>query len=867
MAGTGLSVSQDTAFQQSAPAGNRPLSSLRTANDLQAKFNMLVANRGYHEREWKVNLAFYKGRQYTFWNARTRRIETLPVEDGEKPRYRVRLVSNQIAPGVRGHIARLLKTKPQMMATPGSGSMSDLQAAQMCERLLEYWWDDFKLDDSLEEALIWADVTGQGFWKIDWDEGAGKQMSFVIDPNGSPILDDSLKEEFAAQLAQVGLQPQTQVVYMGDICVTVISPFDLVLDPSARQFKDCKFAFQVTYVDPDTLQAQYGVRLQPDSITAPPDIGLPFGNIDQQPMDVRKVITGYFVPQPALPKGRIVTWSGNHILRDSAWDLPFNSLPFVKFGGVRIPGELYDTSVVSQAIPIQKELNRTISQIVEFKNLTVRPQWKSPIGSLRQRRTDEPGAIWEYNPIGPQGLGPEPLSQEQLPAYVFTHLENIQARLDIIFGATEVTQGTVPPNVEAGIAIDLLQEMATDKDAPQIRLIEISLEQAGRMMLQLAKRYYIEPRIMRIRGSGGSYQVYQYTKSDLDGSVDVQVETGSGLPRTRAGRQSRIMEFISQGIIAPDQAYKYLDIADLKGLQAQFALDEDQAYREHDKLNTGQPISPVNVYEAQQQIQNLQEELAEIYGPPSGYEDPSAPPWDDPNAPPNPDSGQPFQNWDDFNDWAQNRMQQAAVQANMIDNHSVHIDVHARFMKSTEYQALDVQIQEQYVQHIQSHYNILFTLPSSTQGEAPKINLQIKSTVGPTVQSKILEKAGVFVTPQDAQEPPLESWVTDNLNQPAAQDGANAPPDPTLLNEWATTMAESEGKMAQQVQQNNAQAHQSSVQAETSVLSQQQDARHKEEKHQMEMQILQARLANEKKKSSMKPQSAKPKARPSGRSK
>lgn len=838
----GNDFADSTAFQQSAPAGDRPLSSLSTANDLQRKFDALVSNRGYHEREWKVNLAFYKGRQYTFWNVRTRRIETLPVEDGEKPRYRVRLVSNQIAPGVRSHIARLLKTKPQMMATPGSGSMSDLQAAQMCERLLEYWWDDFKLDDSLEEALVWADVAGQGYWKIDWDEGAGKQMTFVVAPDGSPILDDSLKEEFASQLAQVGLQPQQQVVYMGDICVSTISPFDLVLDPSARQFKDCKYAFEVCYVDPDTLKAQYGVNLPPNAITGPPDLGLPFGNIDQQPMDVRKVITGYFVPQPALPKGRIVTWSGGHILRDTPWDLPFNELPFIKFPGVRVPGELYDTSLTTQAIPIQKELNRTVSQIVEFKNLTVRPQWKSPIGSLRQRRTDEPGAIWEYNPIGPAGLGPEPLTQESLPSYVFTHLENIQGRLDAIFGSTEVTQGTVPPNVEAGIAIDLLQEMATDKDAPTIRLIEIALERAGRMMLQLAKKFYIEPRVMRIRGSGGSYQVYQFTKSDLDGSVDVQVETGSGLPRTRAGRQSRIMEFIQQGIIAPDQAYKYLDIADLKGLQAQFALDEDQAYREHDKLNTGQPISPVNVYEAEQQIQQLQEELVEIYGPPGGL----GAPWSDPNAPPNPDTGQPFQSWEEFGEWAQNRMQQAAVQANMIDNHAVHIDVHSRFMKSTEYQSLEVDIQEQYVQHIQSHYNILFTLPSSTQGEAPKINLQIKSTAGPTVQSKILEKAGVFVTPQDSSEPPLDSWVSDNLNQPEAQLAANQPPDPNILNEWATTIAESQAKVVQQTNAQNAQALQSSVATETDVLGKQQTARHAEEKHQMEMQILKAKLANEK---------------------
>src|SRR5690349_23869906 len=49
----------------------------------------------------------------------------------------IRIVSNQITPGIQSVVARYLKTKPRMMATPGSGSYKDLQAAQMSERLLD----------------------------------------------------------------------------------------------------------------------------------------------------------------------------------------------------------------------------------------------------------------------------------------------------------------------------------------------------------------------------------------------------------------------------------------------------------------------------------------------------------------------------------------------------------------------------------------------------------------------------------------------------------------------------------------------------------------------------------------------------------
>ena len=53
-----------------------------------------------------------------FYNRKSRRIESLPTDEGDKPRYRVRLMSNQIAPNTQSLLARLVKSKPQFFATP-----------------------------------------------------------------------------------------------------------------------------------------------------------------------------------------------------------------------------------------------------------------------------------------------------------------------------------------------------------------------------------------------------------------------------------------------------------------------------------------------------------------------------------------------------------------------------------------------------------------------------------------------------------------------------------------------------------------------------------------------------------------------------
>jgi hypothetical protein len=155
---------------------------LTTVDALNKKVDQLRRFRQPLENQWKLNLAFYKGKQYAYFNRATRRLESLPIDDGEKPRYRVRLVSNQIITGATSLLSKLTKTRPEFYAEPGSGGDADIKAAQMAETLFEYWWDDLFLDDMLEEALLWAIIAGQGWWRMSWDAQAGKSMTFCLDP-------------------------------------------------------------------------------------------------------------------------------------------------------------------------------------------------------------------------------------------------------------------------------------------------------------------------------------------------------------------------------------------------------------------------------------------------------------------------------------------------------------------------------------------------------------------------------------------------------------------------------------------------------------------------------------------------------------
>ena len=716
------------------------------ATSLVSRVEELQRGRDLLERAWKINLSFYKGKQYVFYNKRTRRIESLATEDGDKPRYRVRIVANQIAPNSMGLLARLTKSKPQFFATPTSAGYENQKATQVAENLLEHWWSKFSLSEKREEAMLWSIIAGNGFWKISWDDKVGSSVKLMVDPvNGNPIIDPLVERLFRENLDSMNVeydQFETEV-FEGDIRVDVISPFNVFLDDSAQVFEDCKYAFCSHPMGVDEVYNRFGIRLKPNAINRYPDESLPGAysfSSGQTKENVREIFYGYFVPSAAMPEGRVVafTKSPDIILYDSPWPYPFNELPLVKFPGLRIPGQLWDTSVVEQAVPLQKELNRTLSQLIEYKNLTLKPQMLAPVGSLRQRMTDEPGAIFEYNPVA--GKVPEAIPLPGLPSYVVQHLADMGQRLKDVFGLTEVMQGTVPPNVEAGVAIDLLQEAATDRLAPQILMMEKALERAGNLMLNLAQEYYTEPRLMMLNGGAGSKpRVEQFEHADILSGLQIKVEAGSGLPRTRAGKQARVFQMLNMGLISPTKAYKYLDLADFDNLQAQFQADEDQAMREHDKLIDGMVINVSAARDAEAQMMNQMQ-----------------------NPEFDPETGEPMQ-------MDPNMLQQsmdAGLQPLPFENKATHLETHGAYMKSQEFELLPPDVQGRFYKHFELTQQAL-AAESNPPVEAPRVSLQLRGAVGPTVGSKMLNQAGVEnVTPEELLEPPLDTVVIDNKDKP-----------------------------------------------------------------------------------------------------
>jgi hypothetical protein len=261
----------------------------------------------------------------------------------------------------------------------------------------------------------------------------------------------------------------------------------------------------------------------------------------------------------------------------------------VKFPGIERPNSVYDEPRVTFSRPLQKELNNLVSKVAMHANLTLKPQMVAPIGSLRQRLTDEPGIVLEYAPI--QGLAPEWRQMPSLPGYVFEYVQQIQQRLDRLFNLMPSERSQLPARADSGQLLDLMQEAVSDQIAPEIARMEIALARAGMLMVALAQQYYSEDRLITIQGPGGSTQAIKFKNADIKGGFSFHAEAGSGLPRTRAGQTQQILEMVQAGALPMNEALPYLPVAGLKAVQAKLQANEEFAQRKIEKLMKGQPLN------------------------------------------------------------------------------------------------------------------------------------------------------------------------------------------------------------------------------------------------------------------------------------
>jgi hypothetical protein len=333
--------------------------------------------------------------------------------------------------------------------------------------------------------------------------------------------------------------------------------------------------------------------------------------------------------------------------------------------------------MIEDVIPLQKEINRSRSQIVENRNATAKSGYFVQQGAVDLNKwTSKPGQLIE---IKPGFKEPVPIPIPPMPNYLETEKAAYADDIEDITGQHQVSKGNAPSGVTAATAINFLQERDDSYLAPVYASIEKGIQSVAWQSLQLAQQFWDEPRLIKTIGPDQSSSAKWLQGSDLKNGTDIRIETGSALPVSKAARVALVMDMMNRGFLPPAQGFDLMDLPNMQAFYDVSKVDERQAKRENVALAE---VDPKQVEKAMEEADELKQQYLQQHG----FQDEN-------QARTDPVVAQFLDKLDapmmPVNDW---------------DNDQVHIQFHENFMKSQRWTRLDPAIQQQFIKHDNAHH-------------------------------------------------------------------------------------------------------------------------------------------------------------------
>jgi hypothetical protein len=306
---------------------------------------------------------------------------------------------------------------------------------------------------------------------------------------------------------------------------------------------------------------------------------------------------------------------------------------------------------------------------------------------------------------------PRPLDLQPLPSYVLQEIDRLQQDMDDISGQHEISRGQNPSQVTAATALSFLQEQDESKLYYSIASIEEMVEKIGKHYLKFVIQYWDVPRMVRVTGTDGAFEAAQWKGSELRGNVDIRVESGSALPKSKAAKQAFLMDVFKMGAIEAPMFLELLDLGGIEKAYEDFLVDKRQAQRENFKMKA------------------IAEDPSFVMATKMSDQ-----------------TGEPF---DAVN-------MGFAIPANNWDNHQLHIMIHNAFRKTQGFEMLPEAVKTIFEAHVTMHniaaqQGVMSQLPSGENG--PVIG-------GPPVD------------PNAPQDPNAQQGLPPQGQPPAAPQGA-----------------------------------------------------------------------------------------------
>jgi hypothetical protein len=612
---------------------------------------------------------FYRGNQYVYRSSDgyLTNQSTVTNPDGSgKPRHRYRQVRNLIVDVVAHEVSAASQRTPTYEVVPSTVEDEDISAARLSQKVLLYGYDKWNIRKAVETTVTNAVVADEGYAWPYWDSSVG------------PFFKEG-----------------GETIGQGEIRIGLFGPNEVFWEPGVK-FENSRWIAVEQARPPEEVMALEDYSGPPNLTPDARSVSDTRYTRSNNPQEAELALTTDYLERPSAkhPNGRWITISQGKQIQ------PQREYPCKDFEGNVLdepvlhklsyfidPDSDRDQGLVRHLLDSQRTVNDTTNKQLIWKDMALNPQVIIKNGQLRQRLTDEPGAVFHLRGNDDPIWRPVP----QIP----NELQEIkeEARRDI---AQVSAQNEIPSQVESGKAIQILVERDATRRGNFLSNLAEFYSRLGRHCLYLVQRHYTEERLLVVRGEENDFELLRdFLGSNLRGQADVRVYAGSIEPQTRQSVEAKVLAYADRGWIDPEQAMAAINNGHAGYLLRDYEKDVARARMVIQKIKDG----PELLFQGERLA--FPGELPPI---PTGQIDPMG----QPIMVPNPQTTVP------------------AWMPRKFDNIRVHKSVFESWMKTSEFDSLPPDMQEA----ANNYYSALVDLEQQQMAEEQAQQIALAQQLG-----------------------------------------------------------------------------------------------------------------------------------------
>lgn len=495
--------------------------------------------------------------------------------NGDQPAWMSTPVVNLVFSVVETMVPILTDSRPQIVVSPRSPE--DEGISQVLGAILEWLWEANDMEVKLPKIVRNKLIFGNGFLKVLWNPdlrgGLGDIDTVPVDPAHifiSPFAKTLQESEYvihAENLHKRMVKRLFPQVSLDDESGPQIESLTLDRSASSRDNRSAtiekvKLPNQTVYENAHSSEGT-SQKSQDDLVTVLERWSRREGGQVWQTVVVNDQLV---IDRPALgANGRY---------------------PFVHFVDYQNTWSAWALGEVQAVDQLQVSINRRRGHIQDILRYTATPML-----------VVDPASGLEYENLRPRpnlvlpaegGLASVGwLQPPAIPNALFEANSMDKDDFDIVLGRVDVMSGRTPPGVEAGVAIQLLQEAANVRMRLKVRNLENALKQLGEIWLGFIQEFYTTERVFRVVGNSLAKLQQPLTKDMFfsinqpqggmsigpDGSpapaqimnpipplgaadFDVRIGPGSTLPISRVARFGQVVQMFQLGIVDDEEVLK-----------------------------------------------------------------------------------------------------------------------------------------------------------------------------------------------------------------------------------------------------------------------------------------------------------------------